>query len=802
MYLTTVLPILCLTSSITCLRIPTNNHHDDRNKPQDEVKTGRWPVIAGPGPVLIDPGQFPPLEPVRKFRKNRRSLEPKREPLPDMISVHPEQVTLWMKELDEILSRGSSPSEKLKKRYEGEEEKYSVWFNIGGGSHNDFRLIFVPSHSGFTDDWGSDYSHDPPANQKRDGTDLVPKVSRSPVVDKRAQALAEILAALYDQKDPNKTGAGDHKTLDRRAPINAIPVPVDAKPVQDEVIHRIFKLYGNKKNKRGLSSRQSPQDVSQQILQTLFRFEDDEEWKWNAPTASARKRWSEFPEIEEISETLPEKRNHKNGGGISTDEVDDLLKTDAQDPNSYAWPDISLKVREALPKEADEVSQRIIVTIFRMQENFRHKRSIDIIEIDQQVKEDTVEPRGYSMFPGWLTPFFERTRNVRLRWQWIRDHARHNRRRDNKIPEAKLQRRTRYSTPPKVLPRPTVGPYDNKKWKQWCQHQRACVLPWNIRRLQSSREIVQRIIDSIDRHSQQESQIIKRDVAGDILAWLESINRYFEVTRNGIPSSDGRPTVSYISAGPEDKKADGYKSTGSVVRRLASRDLAVSLPELGSDFMALIDKLRKEKYGEDDPGPVVYKAAWDIINGAISTFTPLKKRDTPSTGISGILDSIKLALRCKAPIQTPPTAVLEKRKPQPQDDSTHKLNKRYDPETYPWWSGSSENDGEDNTSTNPWAKGNPCARLRFSAGCGGGYKRSTRNARSRLDNVRKRISEDDVKNVSKQQTINDEELAKRIKVNKRKKVNQALTKASANWKDPGFIRLDPFRDWKFWGTRN
>ncbi|KAF3127329.1 hypothetical protein TWF703_010025 [Orbilia oligospora] len=817
MYFKTIFPILCLTSSITCFTIPTGSS-DDAKKPQDRVKAGSWPIISGPGPVLIDAEQFPPLNPLRKGRKNRRSLGPKSEPMPDTLGVHPEQVAQWMKELDEILSGESgvtkrsaidgSPAqrrsevknpglEKLKKRYDT--EMANAWFNVGGGSHNDYRLIFDPSRSGFVEDWGSpggDVSLDMPANQKRDGVELVTKVPRSPIVDKRSQALAEILAALYDQEDPNKFDAGNQKTLDRRAPIGAVSTPADAKPVQDEVIRRIFKISGNNKNKRDLSPRQSSQEVAQQILQTLFRFEDDEEWKWNAPRASARRRWSEFPEIEEISEgSQPEKRDHNSGRGISTDEINDRIKTDARDPNSYAWPDISLKVREALPKEADEVSQRIIVTIFRMQENFRHKRSLveieqvvkevglerrgpiesnnqspdstkatsriknlfqpvhwykhksrSIIEIEQEIR-FSVEPRGYRLDAGWLGPWFSRTRNIRLRWQWFKEHFKHNRRRDidDQDPEAKLQRH------------------------------------------------------SIDRHSQEESQITKRDVASDMLAWLESINKYFEGTRNGIPSSDDQPTVTYASAASEEKVVDGLKSAGDVARRHVSRDLKpVTLPQLSAEFLELIDKLRKEKYGDDIPDSIVYQAASDIINGVLKIFAPLKKRDV-FNGISGIVDSIKLALRCKTPIQPPPTAILEAREPKPQGDTTRKLSKRYEPETYPWWSGSSENDGEDNVSTNPWSKGNPCARLKLTSGCGGSYKRSVGNARNRLDRLRKRITEEDEKKVSEKQTIDDDQLAERIKVRKGGKINHVLTIASANWKDPGFLRLNPFRDWKkFW----
>ncbi|TGJ69208.1 hypothetical protein EYR41_005264 [Orbilia oligospora] len=871
MYFKTIFPILCLTSSITCFTIPTGSS-DDAKKPQDRVKAGSWPIISGPGPVLIDAEQFPPLNPLRKGRKNRRSLGPKSEPMPDTLGVHPEQVAQWMKELDEILSGESgvtkrsaidgSPAqrrsevknpglEKLKKRYDT--EMANAWFNVGGGSHNDYRLIFDPSRSGFVEDWGSpggDVSLDMPANQKRDGVELVTKVPRSPIVDKRSQALAEILAALYDQEDPNKFDAGNQKTLDRRAPIGAVSTPADAKPVQDEVIRRIFKISGNNKNKRDLSPRQSSQEVAQQILQTLFRFEDDEEWKWNAPSASARRRWSEFPEIEEISEgSQPEKRDHNSGRGISTDEINDRIKTDARDPNSYAWPDISLKVREALPKEADEVSQRIIVTIFRMQENFRHKRSLveieqvvkevglerrgstesnnqspdstkttsriknlfqpvhwykhksrSIIEIEQEIRV-SVEPRGYRLDAGWLAPWFSRTCNIRLRWRWFKEHFKHNRRRDidDQDPEAKLQRRTRYSIPPKPLPRPTPDSYDNNKWKQWCRQQRVCILPWNIRKLQSSRGILRRIIDSIDRHSQEESQMTKRDVASDMLAWLESINKYFEGTRNGIPSSDGQPTVTYASAAPEEKVVDGLKSAGGVARRHVSRDLKpVTLPQLSAEFLELIDKLRKEKYGDDIPDSIVYQAASDIINGVLKIFAPLKKRDV-FNGISGIVDSIKLALRCKTPIQPPPTTILEAREPKPQGDTTRKLSKRYEPETYPWWSGSSENDGEDNVSTNPWSKGNPCARLKLTSGCGGSYKRSVGNARNRLDRLRKRITEEDEKKVSEKQTIDDDQLAERIKVRKGGKINHVLTIASANWKDPGFLRLNPFRDWKkFW----
>ncbi|RVD83186.1 uncharacterized protein DFL_007585 [Arthrobotrys flagrans] len=711
MYLTALLPILCLASSISSLavsggvevagqqtpekrgdswEIPGStgsgiiedpdvvklddtkvgeegtyigtpaNTNEGGDKMQDGIKVDSWPIIAGPGPAIVDPEKFPALEPVRKGRKNRRSVTAsKNEPLPDTLNVPAEQVTQWMTELDDIFAEGSlaakrdsidgSPSKGIQSRNTDvldnikrreTREFATAWFSLGGGSPNDFRLIFDPSRSGPINNYvdpGDMSASGKRLNYKRDGT-------APPIIDKRSKAIAEILAALHDQDDPNGTGTGDHETLNRRSLVDAVSTPVDAKPVQDEVIRRIFKLYG-KNNKRDLLPRQPSQEMTQQILQTLFRFEDDEEWKWNAPVL-AHRRWSKFPAIEEFSEGSPEKRNHESGGSISTDDIDGRISA-GRDPSSYAWPDISLKVREALPKEADEASQRIIVTIFRMQENFRHKRSI--IEAEQEVKEVLIERRGVNVSYGWFGNFFDRARSIRP-WRWLEEHMQHNHQRDIQAPEAKLQRH------------------------------------------------------SIDRHSQDESQMTKRDVASDLLAWMEKINNYLEENRNGTPPSDGQPTVAYVSAGPEEKPADGYRSGGAVAPT---------------------------------------------------------KRDAISKGISGIFDSIKLALPCnKVLVPNPPTTVLMKRKPQPQGGDrqkrggtpTSRLKKRYDPELYPWWSGGSKNNGEDNPE-NPWTGGNSCARLRFANGCAGSYKRSLGNARNRLQNLRKRIAQDEKKQAGRTPNI-------------------------------------------------
>ncbi|KAK6335089.1 hypothetical protein TWF718_010530 [Orbilia javanica] len=833
MYLKTLLPILCLTSSISSLTVPARDGAEvagqqnpakrddswgvpgpkargvtenpdaaklgdkgkarvaahyrppkglngDRNKPHDGDKPISLPFVLGPGPVIVDPASFPALESTRKNRKNRRSPAlSKKELLPETLGVPLEQVTQWMSELDSILGEGSlgnaAPGD-LKKRYT--EAMANAWFSFG--APNDFRLLFDPSQSGPTEDYAPAN-----ANSKRDETGLTLKSTGSTALGKRSKAVAEILDALRDQEDINGTGADDKKQLDRRAAFDVTSSPIDEKPVQDEVIRRIFKLYQKKGFKRDLVSRQSSQEVAQQILQTLFRFEDDEEWKWNAPV-SARKRWSEWPEIEEISEH-PEKRNHKSGGAISTDEIHD---TGSQDPSSYAWPDISLKVREALPREADIVSQRIIVTIFRMQEDFKHKRSL--IEVEQQVKETSIKPRGTNALYGWLGAFAQRTRDVRLK-AWIRKHMRHYGRRSTQAPESNLQRRA------------PISISDVNKIKSLCPKKGVCFLPWQVRKLQNSTSIVRRIVDTIDRHSQYESQIVKRDVASDILAWLENVTKYFEVHRYSYPGSDGQPIATYVSGGPQEKPLDGTASGGSITRRLASPGQDVIRPQLeGTDFMELMQKLRKEIYGDSAPDSVVFQAAWDIVHSLLGAFLPHTKRDTTSKGTPGILDSVKLAIRSK--ISSLKLAIrskisslnlfntsLEKRQPQSKNDGVdetvnNKLKKRYDPESFPWWSGSSEDNAEEYT-PNPWAKSNSCARLKLADGCAGGYKRSVADARKRLHNFRKRIEQDE-KEVSEKQTIG-EDLAERDESEKEKQRSQALTRKS-DWKDPGFIRLDPF----------
>ncbi|KAK6511703.1 hypothetical protein TWF481_000609 [Arthrobotrys musiformis] len=827
MYLANILPILSLASSIASLAVPAENNNGaevagqqnpakrgdpweipgatgsgttpniDITKLVDGQKAGEedkgdgavvssgWPILAGPGPAIIDPEEFPPVveaAPVGESIKNRRSLvDSEGETLLDIVEVPPEQVAQWMGELETLLSKRSLPTKRshirtsrshsggdrkasgnLAKRTDSQ-ELVDAWYGFGGGSPNDYRLIFDPAHSGFVDEYASSGDSswsevNKPANQKRGETGALLKAHRS-INEKRAKALEEILVTLNDQQDLSRTSTEVHNPLERRAPVS---VPKDVKPVQDEVIRRLFKLYQNK-YKRDLQSRQSPQEVTEQILQTLFQFKDDEEWKWNLPSASTRRRWSEFPPVEEISEG-PEKRSHLSDGVINTDDPN---------PSTYAWPDISLKVREVLPPGADEVSQRIIVTIFRMQENFRHKRSVTV-EVKEEVKEITIKRRDSASdyFYRLLAELLKKKHGgMRM---WILRQLQNRFQKDVRQPQTNLERRTRYST------LPVVSPSDlNKKKKLFCLRQKGCRLPWNVRRLQSSTVILKRIVDSIDKETQSESEIIKRDVANDVLAWLQNISKWFDQGKT---------------------KNRKYKSSSGISPR--------STQLHDGDFVAeLIKMLRRDKDGNAVPDPG-HDAAWHIISGVLGAFSPAptQKRDiTPRSRFSSVWESIKLAFQRKV---IPVKKIKQKFQPRSNgNDKTleiapaGKLKKRYDPESYPWWSGSSEDSGGE-ARENPWiAGGSSCARLRSSS-CLGVYKRSVgssqaarreknmakRNPNSGLENLRKRIAKDD-KIVSKKQA----KLLDRSKAKKGKKRKQALTTTSISWNDgAGYLRLDPF----------
>ncbi|KAK6529425.1 hypothetical protein TWF281_008601 [Arthrobotrys megalospora] len=800
-----------------------------------DATRSRWPsnVFGGPGPAIVDPETIPALPvsgspeyvnvngvnpPVRKNRRSRRDSTgvhgPNPEPLPDTLAVPLEQMAQWMNQLDGLLydravrrahlgnpaahilesrDQESAPvPEKLKKRIDG--DVATAWFNVGGGSPNDFRLWHFPTKS---DEGDTVSSGDMQVNvirpvnlnykDKRDETGTESKLL---LIEKRARALSDILAALNDKEDRSKIDTEDGTTLSRRAPDNS--GPVDAKSVQEEVIHRIFKFNKAKKQKRGIESRQSsPEEVSRQILQNLFRFEDNENWKRDASPnqQSSHKRGAEWPDVlDKLREpTFPpydgelKRRTHR--GGISTDEFDDRVRTDDQNPSNYAWPDISLKVREALPKEADEISQRIIVTIFRMQENFRHKRSVDV---EHEVKKaPVVERRADNRMAVWLGELIRRAGAMRLCLSRPRVE------RDLQPSPAKIKRRTRYSTtPPPVLPYEKNNPH-NAKWKLECLRTKTCVLPWDIRRLQGSTGILRRIVDSIDPNSPDESQIIKRDLASDLLLWLDGINEYFEANRSGYIASGGQPTFASNPAGPE---GDGSKA-GGLSRRNIDHDLDLLSFDSGA-LRRLITKLRKyRKAGIISDS--VYKSTLRMIYRVLHKFSKEKTKREVNSGVSGLFNTIKLAIRNTVSVPGFVTAFLKK---------------RYDLSEYPWWSGGSEGD---DSSGNPWGRGPSCLRLRTSNGCGEGnpYKRSVGSpwaegkvrgmdrrsleaTKDKLADLRKRIEEDE-KNVKRVQGT-DDGLVKRGKKkegNKEKKKQKVGSATPAGLKDPEFLRLNPFDYW-------
>ncbi|KAK6353960.1 hypothetical protein TWF730_008380 [Orbilia blumenaviensis] len=767
MHLTNLLPILCFTSSAVSIAVSASNdgagiasEQQKAAKREDhQGNTGSTSVITsitdglfgGSDPVVVDPENFSEkiseranhgsdsVYTVRKNRKSRRSylVESAAEPLPDILSVPEELAIRWMDELGGILSdtaalnkrskndnslvndlksRGTElipTSKNVKRNHDPEME--SVWFSVGGGgrSTNDVRLGYDPYKPTY----------------KRDETGLGLRVPYLDMSEKRSKALSEILTALNDQADPKRVNPEDRAVLDRRALVG-VSAPVDAKPVQNEVINRIFKFASakNKKQKRDIGPRQSPEEAAQQILQNLFRFDDDEEWKWEAPRSAISKRWLDWPDVtdklREPDFPAPHhdeiKKRDPQSGGVTTHVVDGPVRTDAQDPNNYAWPDISLKVREILPKEADEISQRIIVTIFRMQENFRHKRSVDVVEVEREVEEVVVERREPSGPPGWSDDFTSRVQWIRLYFRRLWEEKKkgtpiHPRAPHSSSVEPSNTFRGRGNWPPTCLRRmrSCLRPWDGGVFRR---------IPWRQERLRRSADVLRRIVDSIDRNAEDEAQVTKRDVASSLLGWLENINNYFEETRDGE-----QPAVADISARDRDEVPSYDKAEVLLSHGIDARDLNFDISQLEkTDIEEWILKLRLEGF------PDAYYIGKRPIDGFLSVLPSKVERDLASSGISGGLNSMKLAIRNNITVPIFITAFLEKLKSWIQNygtiettkDAPRKVKRDYDVGTYPWWSGSSEGGGEDVT-TNPWQRGVNCARLRGTNQCGGGstYKR-------------------------------------------------------------------------------